>query len=67
MPMSRDEQDLKPVKREPRSTEPPLDAQGRPMVEEIDLNADEEAALDAAWESLRAKWAKEKQEKEQAT
>ena len=60
--------DLQPVPpRKPGdpTSAPPLDAQGRPMVEEIDLNADEEAALDAAWEYLREKWAKGKKEQGQ--
>jgi hypothetical protein len=63
-----DQQDLKPVpQRKPGDPvrEPPRDRYGRPMVEEIDLNEEEEAALDRAWEHLREQWAKEKKEKEQ--
>jgi hypothetical protein len=35
------------------------------MVEEIDLNEAEEAALDAAWAHLSEKWARERREKQE--
>jgi hypothetical protein len=38
----------------------PVDAQGRPMHEEIDLNEAEEAALDAVWDRRAAELQAEK-------
>jgi hypothetical protein len=68
MAMSQHEAEPKPLapkgRRDPHPA-PRRDHNGRPLVEEIDLNEEEEAALDAAWAHLSEKWAKERKERGQ--